>query len=210
MVHKSRHAPNRKKDVDIYPEFRPRGLRIAPNSRSKISDCGPSSWYAVRLACLVLVAHQHFTMNHARGPLALLYQRGFVADATHAEEQLSALLAHKFPRWWQVMGFDSHGQQGGGHDASEFHAGAERCRAAGLRRDEVPAVYCGFDPTADSLHVGNLLQMCALRALQGIGFRPIVLVRCPFAVSLVPTRACRHCASQHRDCVCGRLAVRRV
>jgi tyrosyl-tRNA synthetase len=36
-------------------------------------------------------------------------------------------------------------------------------------------VYIGFDPTADSLHVGHLLQMCTLRRLQQAGHRPISL-----------------------------------
>ncbi len=35
--------------------------------------------------------------------------------------------------------------------------------------------YIGFDPTADSLHVGSLLQMCNLRRLQLAGHRPIAL-----------------------------------
>jgi tyrosyl-tRNA synthetase len=35
--------------------------------------------------------------------------------------------------------------------------------------------YIGFDPTADSLHVGSLLQMCTLRRLQLAGHRPIAL-----------------------------------
>jgi tyrosyl-tRNA synthetase len=35
--------------------------------------------------------------------------------------------------------------------------------------------YIGFDPTADSLHVGNLLQLCNLRRLQQAGHRPIAL-----------------------------------
>lgn len=39
-----------------------------------------------------------------------------------------------------------------------------------------PAVYCGFDPTADSLHLGNLLQGVALRHFQLAGLRPILLV----------------------------------
>jgi tyrosyl-tRNA synthetase len=37
-------------------------------------------------------------------------------------------------------------------------------------------VYCGFDPTADSLHVGSLLPLLALRRFQLAGHRPIVLV----------------------------------
>jgi tyrosyl-tRNA synthetase len=36
--------------------------------------------------------------------------------------------------------------------------------------------YVGFDPTADSLHVGSLLPLLALRRLQLAGHRPIVLV----------------------------------
>jgi tyrosyl-tRNA synthetase len=35
--------------------------------------------------------------------------------------------------------------------------------------------YSGFDPTADSLHVGHLVQMCTLRRLQQAGHRPIAV-----------------------------------
>ena len=38
------------------------------------------------------------------------------------------------------------------------------------------SAYIGFDPTADSLHVGNLLGLTLLRRLQLAGHRPIVLV----------------------------------
>ena len=37
-------------------------------------------------------------------------------------------------------------------------------------------VYCGFDPTAPSLHVGNLVPLLALRRFQLAGHRPIILV----------------------------------
>ena len=37
-------------------------------------------------------------------------------------------------------------------------------------------VYCGFDPTADSLHVGNLVPLLALRRFQLAGHRPILLI----------------------------------
>ncbi len=36
--------------------------------------------------------------------------------------------------------------------------------------------YSGFDPSADSLHVGHLLQLCDLRRLQEAGHRPIALI----------------------------------
>jgi len=37
-------------------------------------------------------------------------------------------------------------------------------------------VYCGFDPTADSLHIGNLVPLLALRRFQDYGHQPILLV----------------------------------
>jgi tyrosyl-tRNA synthetase len=37
-------------------------------------------------------------------------------------------------------------------------------------------VYCGFDPTADSLHIGSLVPLLALRRFQLAGHKPIVLV----------------------------------
>jgi tyrosyl-tRNA synthetase len=38
------------------------------------------------------------------------------------------------------------------------------------------AAYCGFDPTAPSLHMGNLLQILTLRRLQDAGHRPFGVV----------------------------------
>jgi tyrosyl-tRNA synthetase len=37
-------------------------------------------------------------------------------------------------------------------------------------------VYCGFDPTADSLHIGSLVPLLALRRFQLAGHRPIALI----------------------------------
>ena len=36
-------------------------------------------------------------------------------------------------------------------------------------------LYCGFDPTADSLHLGHLVPLLALRRFQDAGHRPIAL-----------------------------------
>ncbi len=44
-----------------------------------------------------------------------------------------------------------------------------------LARERVVA-YAGFDPTASSLHVGNLMQMMALARIQRAGHSPIALV----------------------------------
>ncbi|MBR2769880.1 MAG: tyrosine--tRNA ligase [Solobacterium sp.] len=40
---------------------------------------------------------------------------------------------------------------------------------------EPVTIYCGFDPTADSLHVGHLQQIILLRRYQKAGHRPIAL-----------------------------------
>src|SRR5215218_11115277 len=55
------------------------------------------------------------------------------------------------------------------HDATELEA-LER------RLHEGPVtLYCGFDPTADSLHVGNLVPLIGLRRFQLLGHHPIAL-----------------------------------
>jgi tyrosyl-tRNA synthetase len=36
--------------------------------------------------------------------------------------------------------------------------------------------YCGFDPTAAGLHIGNLVQLLTMRRIQDVGHRPIGLV----------------------------------
>ncbi|AEH39668.1 tyrosyl-tRNA synthetase [Buchnera aphidicola (Cinara tujafilina)] len=38
------------------------------------------------------------------------------------------------------------------------------------------SIYCGFDPTADSLHVGHLLPIVCLRFFQKCGFFPYILL----------------------------------
>jgi tyrosyl-tRNA synthetase len=45
----------------------------------------------------------------------------------------------------------------------------------GLLDRERLTAYIGFDPTAPSLHLGNLLMLCTLRRLQDAGHRPIPL-----------------------------------
>lgn len=42
--------------------------------------------------------------------------------------------------------------------------------------DRSVTYYCGFDPTAPSLHVGNLVQLLNMRHLQAAGLHPIALV----------------------------------
>ncbi|MCD8200501.1 MAG: tyrosine--tRNA ligase [Clostridia bacterium] len=41
---------------------------------------------------------------------------------------------------------------------------------------EKVSFYIGFDPTADSLHVGHFMQLVAMRRMQEAGHRPIILI----------------------------------
>src|SRR5687768_14048031 len=53
----------------------------------------------------------------------------------------------------------------------QYTEGAREMLAAGSI-----VAYCGFDPTARSLHAGNLIPVMGLAHLQRAGHRPIVLV----------------------------------
>ncbi|MGI6030455.1 MAG: tyrosine--tRNA ligase [Eubacteriales bacterium] len=44
-----------------------------------------------------------------------------------------------------------------------------------LEEDKI-SFYIGFDPTADSLHVGHFMQMVIMKHLQGAGHRPIAIL----------------------------------
>ncbi|GEM01942.1 tyrosyl-tRNA synthetase [Halolactibacillus halophilus] len=50
---------------------------------------------------------------------------------------------------------------------------------AGLKQhltDNIVTLYCGFDPTADSLHIGHLVPALMLKRFQKAGHRPIALI----------------------------------
>lgn len=55
-------------------------------------------------------------------------------------------------------------QMTGENGLGEYLAGASR------------TLYCGFDPTADSLHIGHLVPLLALKRFQMAGHKPIALV----------------------------------
>ena len=42
--------------------------------------------------------------------------------------------------------------------------------------DQSRTLYCGFDPTADSLHLGHLVPLLVLKRFQQAGHTPIALV----------------------------------
>lgn len=55
-------------------------------------------------------------------------------------------------------------QLAGGEELKSHLAGASR------------TVYCGFDPTAESLHIGNMVPLLALKRFQEAGHKPIALL----------------------------------
>ncbi|MGK0716691.1 tyrosine--tRNA ligase [Leucobacter sp. W1153] len=56
------------------------------------------------------------------------------------------------------------------------HVSTDEQTLADLLAGEPITYYCGFDPTAPSLHLGNLVQLLLLRRLQIAGHQPLGLV----------------------------------
>ena len=56
------------------------------------------------------------------------------------------------------------------------HQSTDDAQMSRWLQDKRRTVYVGFDPTAESLHVGSLLPLMLLRRLQRAGHRPIALV----------------------------------
>jgi tyrosyl-tRNA synthetase len=57
-----------------------------------------------------------------------------------------------------------------------IHVSTDKAELAKALSGPPITYYCGFDPTAPSLHLGNLVQLLLLRRLQLAGHRPIALV----------------------------------
>ena len=57
-----------------------------------------------------------------------------------------------------------------------IHQCTDREGLAQLLASGPQSVYIGFDPTADSLHAGSMMQLMLLRRFQSAGHRPIALV----------------------------------
>ncbi|MEO7122809.1 MAG: tyrosine--tRNA ligase [Lacisediminihabitans sp.] len=56
------------------------------------------------------------------------------------------------------------------------HVSTDAAELKSLLAGEPITYYCGFDPTAPSLHLGNLVQLLLLRRLQLAGHKPLGLV----------------------------------
>lgn len=57
-----------------------------------------------------------------------------------------------------------------------IHVSTDQEQLRDLLSGESITYYCGFDPTAPSLHLGNLVQLLVLRRLQLAGHRPLALL----------------------------------
>ena len=56
------------------------------------------------------------------------------------------------------------------------HVSTDQAALKELLGGEPITYYCGFDPTAPSLHLGNLVQLLTLRRIQLAGHHPLALV----------------------------------
>jgi len=94
--------------------------------------------------------------------MSVLHEPAFAARLHPMEQPVSAHLKSDFLREIVARGFMHQCT-----DLAELDARAAR---------QVVTAYIGFDATADSLHVGSLVQIMLLRLLQRTGHRPIVLM----------------------------------
>ena len=62
------------------------------------------------------------------------------------------------------------------HDREYFYQCTDKDGLSKLLENHKIKAYIGFDCTAESLHVGSLLQIMCLRLLQKYGHQPIVLL----------------------------------
>src|SRR5436190_23808706 len=62
------------------------------------------------------------------------------------------------------------------HERGYIHQLTDAAALDALAAKEIVPGYVGFDATAPSLHVGNLVQIMQLRRLQQAGHKPIVLM----------------------------------
>src|SRR6185437_5424796 len=62
------------------------------------------------------------------------------------------------------------------HSRGYVHQATDEAGLTRLARSDKLTGYIGFDATAPSLHVGNLVSIMMLRKLQQAGHRPIVLI----------------------------------
>ena len=56
------------------------------------------------------------------------------------------------------------------------HVSTDEAELEKLLAGDPVTYYCGFDPTAPSLHLGNLVQLLLMRRLQLAGHKPLGLV----------------------------------
>jgi len=56
------------------------------------------------------------------------------------------------------------------------HVSTDEAELEKILAGEPVTYYCGFDPTAPSLHLGNLVQLLVMRRLQLAGHKPLALV----------------------------------
>jgi tyrosyl-tRNA synthetase len=57
-----------------------------------------------------------------------------------------------------------------------IHQTTDDEKLPGWLNDKPRTLYAGFDPTANSLHVGHLVALMILRRFQQAGHRPIAVV----------------------------------
>ncbi len=86
-------------------------------------------------------------------------------DVTRAERLRAQTNDHSFENVWQELVW-----------RGLVHVSTDEAALEEALAGEPIGYYCGFDPTAPSLHLGHLVQLLTMRRLQLAGHRPFALV----------------------------------
>ncbi len=120
----------------------------------------------VAILCLLIHCGGCFLLLRGRTPGL---GRGTMAGVSVAEERAEILAAQRnddsFATLWDELQW-----------RGLVHVSTDPEALSALFEGEPFTYYCGFDPTAPSLHLGNLVQLLLLRRLQLKGHKPLGLV----------------------------------
>ncbi|XP_051885950.1 tyrosine--tRNA ligase, mitochondrial [Pristis pectinata] len=128
----------------------------APHGPAGAPGAARRHWEATRMAAAVVQAAP--LLGLLRAP------RSFLSASARAGNRVRS-------RWKSGGNISQLHQRGLLKDVFPAADGLQRLLSAGAQ-----GLYCGFDPTADSLHVGNLLALVGLLHFQRAGHRVLVLL----------------------------------
>jgi len=112
---------------------------------------------------------------HASTPLTNAVNR-LRPGALYSSETSVNSTAPRLPQWFPLMSQYNSEFLRTLHERGYVHQITDAAALDAAAASGIVTAYIGFDATADSLHIGSLVQIMLLRRLQRAGHKPIVLM----------------------------------